>query len=227
MAKLVRPSRAPSKEYYCLRPPPNSVYDSALQRVVCLRGWNSTWSGDQLVACTLCKPGYFYASEECVACPKGTYTAVSDTKDECTQCPSSLTTLSVGATGVADCGCPPPLVAVIGAGCQSCATDEFYDSGKCGKCPPHSILATTGCICAPGYSATNTDCEECPIGTFSAHASNNPCARCPEGSTTAFSRADRRSLCGEKAALCLPGYTFVGPGLCRADALLVRTIVPI
>ena len=228
LAKLVRRSSL-LNDYYCLRPPPNSVYDPVLQQIVCLPGWNSTWRENQLVACTLCKPGfYFYNSEKCMACPKGTYTAVSDTKDECTPCPPSLTTLATGATNVADCGCPPPLVVASEGGCQSCATTEFYDNGKCSQCPPHSILmATAGCICVPGYQSSAEGCIECPVGTFSAHASDNPCATCPEGSTTALPGAERRSRCGEKAALCLPGYTFVGPGLCRADALLVRTITPI
>lgn len=171
---------------------------------------------------------------------------MSDTIGACMQCPSPLTTTRRGATGVAECGCPPPLVAE-GDKCRSCAADEFpaADGRTCSRCPSNAVMqagtaaSAGGCACAAGFQLFDTYtappgnytppdaprvCAPCPIGTFSAHASNRPCAACPVGSTTAGTGAERRSRCGERAALCLAGYSFAGQGLCRSDALLAAGV---
>lgn len=232
LARLLRPRSDPALpgSYYCLRPPPHAVYDPILQRVACPAGWNSTWDMGQLVACTLCFPGFFFDRQRCTPCPVGTYTALRDTMDACTPCPASLTTRVAGASSAAACGCPPPLVSSAEGGCKPCAADEFPVDDRCQRCPPNAVMqpGRAECACGAGHQrdAANA-CVPCPVGTFSAHASNAPCTPCPQGSTTAAPGAERRGRCGESAALCLSGYAYIGPGLCRPQELLQRAVPPI
>ena len=226
LAKLQRANGA----HYCMRPPPNSVYDPVLKRVACLPGWNSTWdTQQQLVACTMCSPGAFFLDGACHHCPIGTYTGMRDTIGGCTPCPPPLaTTPRLGAISVEECGCAPPLVSDGNGHCRSCASDEFpaADGRSCSRCQTNAVMqAGGGCACGAGFQLQQQSnltklCLPCPIGTFSAHASNSPCAACPIGSTTAAEGAERRSRCGERQGLCLPGYSFAGTGLCRSNSLL-------
>ena len=245
LATILRPNSDPLlvSSYYCMRSPPNSEYNEQRKRVECLPGWNSTWTlvdGDpQLVACTLCAKGHYYddsgGTKACVPCPLGTYTGVQDTIGACTSCPQALsTTLSVGSTSVADCGCPLPTVRGADGQCETCAADEYPSPTLgCVPCPPNSILqagapmSASGCRCTAGFyhgannSSSSALCVPCPVGTYSAHASSmSPCTPCPAGSTTADVGARSLLSCGASAELCLPGYTFSGVGLCRPAGLL-------
>ena len=237
MATILRPgaNQALLSSYYCLRSPPNTVYDSVLKRISCKKGWNSTWitvdGTQQLQACTLCPKGHYYllSAGTCLPCPKGTYSGVQDgiSLASCTPCPAPLTmTPTEASTSVADCGCPPPLVRDPAfpnqKKCKQCAPYEFpSSSGTCTSCPPNSILASGSCLCNAGFQRLvgASACQPCPKGTYSAHASDASCASCPKGSTTEGTGAKSIISCG----VCLDGYTFAGAGFCRPSSILALT----
>jgi hypothetical protein len=211
LTRLVRPMGDPklASTYYCVRPPPNSVLNAAGTGIACKAGWASVWEKNQLVACTLCSPGYYYYSANdaddfiggaCTPCPVGTYTGVSDTIGACTPCP---------------CGGSGKLAAVgIDDGCNL----QCLSAGEPDSCQPNAVSVLGNCLCDKGHYLYNqTACLKCPIGTFSPHVSNAAaCGRCPEGATTADAGASRRGLCGATEELCLkPAYVFIGPGICR------------
>jgi hypothetical protein len=162
---------------------------------------------NQLIACTLCSPGYYYYSSfaddflggTCLPCPMGTYTGVSDAIGACTQCPAGSVGKKQAAISVDD-GCIMPTMPVD-------------------NCPPNAVMMLGNCLCDKGFysqpSNTTLVCLPCPIGSFSSQVSNR-CSKCPEGATTASVGATRRGLCGATEDLCLkPAYVFVGPGMCR------------
>jgi hypothetical protein len=210
MTKLKRHTGDPTlaSSYYCVRPPPNSVSDGT--SISCKRGWTSVWEKSQLIACTLCSPGYYYYSSiaddflggTCLPCPLGSYTGVSDTVGACTKCPSGSVGKRQAATSVED----------------GCAMQRILPAGKC---PDNAVMILGACLCDKGFyrfgdeSNTTLVCAPCPIGSFSSHVSNT-CSRCPEGATTATVGATRRALCGATEDVCLrPAYAFIGPGMCR------------
>jgi hypothetical protein len=194
-----------ASSFYCVRPPPNSVSDGIT--ISCKKGWTSVWEKNQLIACTLCSPGYYYYSSfaddflggTCLPCPMGTYTGVSDAIGACTQCPAGSVGKKQAAISVDD-GCIMPTMPVD-------------------NCPPNAVMMLGNCLCDKGFysqpSNTTLVCLPCPIGSFSSQVSNR-CSKCPEGATTASVGATRRGLCGATEDLCLkPAYVFVGPGMCR------------
>ena len=205
MTKLKRHMGDPAiaSSYYCVRPPPNSVSDGI--SISCKRGWTSVWEKSQLVACTLCSPGYYYYSSiaddfvggTCLPCPLGAYTGVSDTIGACTPCPSGSVGKRQAATSVED----------------GCAVQSMLPEGKCGA---NAVMLLGTCLCDKGFYTNNTlKCAPCPIGYFSSQVSNT-CSKCPDGATTATVGATRRGLCGATEDLCLkPAYAFIGPGMCR------------
>jgi hypothetical protein len=229
MTKLKRHMGDPAlaSSYYCVRPPPNSVSDGT--SISCKRGWcvmpyfstlflcmhatrqnadfglnrTSVWAKAQLIACTLCSPGYYYYSSiaddfvggTCLPCPLGSYTGVSDTVGACTPCPSGSVGKRQAATSVED-GCAIP-------------------ASQGGECPGNAVMILGACLCDRGFYSLGEGCAPCPIGFFSSHVSNT-CSKCPEGATTATVGATRRGLCGATEDLCLkPAYAFIGPGMCR------------
>lgn len=200
LTRLSRPMGDPglASSYYCIRPPPNSVYDGT--RIACRQGWTAVWERNQLAACTLCSPGFYYDDGKCLPCPVGTYTGVSDTIGACTPCPCGGGRKQ-GAISVED-------------GCSICLTEDM--SNTVAACPrPNAVRVLGDCLCDKGYFYANaTACAPCPVGTFSPHVSNTPaCIKCPEGSTTADVAATHRTRCGETEDLC--SYVFMGPGMCR------------
>ena len=163
----------------------------------------SVWAKAQLIACTLCSPGYYYYSSiaddfvggTCLPCPLGSYTGVSDTVGACTPCPSGSVGKRQAATSVED-GCAIP-------------------ASQGGECPGNAVMILGACLCDRGFYSLGEGCAPCPIGFFSSHVSNT-CSKCPEGATTATVGATRRGLCGATEDLCLkPAYAFIGPGMCR------------
>ena len=235
--------------YYCAKVPPNAVYDTALKRITCKKGWNASWSRDGnqvLVSCTLCGMGRYAIADpalptssgilHCLPCPTGTYSGILDAIGACTQCPFGLTTSTTRNMNISACGCSLPSVwdpAV--KKCKGCPADQYPSSSQgCTACPANSILAdtgataATGCQCKPGFEKKQAieggTCIECPKGTYSPHASNGPCLPCPTGSTTASSGSTSVRRCGETAALCLDGYTFVGNGGCKLSSIILFAV---
>ena len=223
LAALARPGILGA--YYCSSVPPTAVYDPILRRIGCKAGWKAQWSpdGKVLQACTLCDHlGMMYdnALATCVLCPKGTFADTQDAIGGCTACPKLLTTTKVGATSLADCGCPPPM-AMVGQECKGCRADQYSENGECKSCPLYSMsraggTSLTDCQCQRGYWMQPSGvCEACEKGTYSGHVGGGPCLKCPPGSSTVGIGSDRIRQCN----VCAAGYALMDNVGCILNSL--------
>ena len=213
--------------------------------IVCKRGWTiiSKAEDGSVTECALCGLGYYgmeggsgvvltaNGAPLCRPCPKGFYisTRYGIGVDSCFACPPKQTTLSLGATSLQHCVCPPSMAKDPKKGtCVGCSPTQFVDPKNvslCQNCPDNAIAAmgSSQCMCNAGfYSSTNTAfnifsfatkvpiCIPCPLGTYSSYASNSKtqCTQCPVGSLTKAIGSTRLSSCGETAILCERGYAW-------------------
>ena len=143
----------------------------------------------------LCIPGFGFDEQlgTCIACPLGEFkSTLADT--ECQKCPTSKSTLELGAVSVQQCKCGGGLHEEGGV-CTSCEVG-FYctGTGYAERCPPnsttisHGARTATECLCTAGYQAQGpweasqqaTLCDPCPSGRYKSTLGNGVCFQaCP------------------------------------------------
>ncbi|KAF8066436.1 hypothetical protein HT031_002760 [Scenedesmus sp. PABB004] len=186
-------------------------------------------AGGSVASCTLakvCDAGQFLGeSGECQACSKGSY-CPGGAAAEAVPCPDGLTTLVLGATRAAQCGCLPGFYLYNGTGdapadglpCQLCPLGFFCRGGPAAKsvttlCPDGLTTVLPGarrlsqCGCLPGsYLANATS----PGGNGTDQEDDPPCDVCPTGS---FCRGGPAAQ--SVATPCPDGLTTLAPGAVR------------
>jgi hypothetical protein len=132
-------------------------------------------------------------NNSCVICDQGTFSVGNVTT--CQRCPQGLYSAYYGSTS---CGfCPPGTYGNNSTApkCLSCPVgfwNNDYGQSTCSICGPRTTTAKEGSIspqdcslCQGGYftliTNNQTNCLECPLGTFSFTNSSN-CSSCSAGS---------------------------------------------
>ena len=189
----------------------------------CLPGWRVLFEQGVLKSCYLCPSGQYALGVDlvdavtqmvlCASCPKGTYSGPGGLAvGGCTLCPPLQTTLHQGASSLAECFCPPPLVTNAMGQCEGCTDRQYVTEGSgCQPCPMHArtsgghATSLQDCLCDKGYQlALDGTCEECPEGTYSTTASRAPCSLCSDvGATSTAVGATSVLSCDT----CLVGFT--------------------
>lgn len=98
-------------------------------------------------SCTLCQVG-FYSEGGTLSAPKAA----------CTQCPSGLTTPSVGATSDGACTVIICDTGKGGLNCQTCPNGTFSSGGN--------------------LTVPKPDCQNCPAGTWTSASGSNSSSAC-------------------------------------------------
>ncbi|XP_015999895.2 LOW QUALITY PROTEIN: tumor necrosis factor receptor superfamily member 14-like [Rousettus aegyptiacus] len=114
--------------------------------------------------CPKCKPGYRVNQpcwEDCVPCDRGTYTAHPNGLSECLQCQVCDPAMGLEtrrkcfSTNNTVCGCDQGHI---------CVTEE---GDNCAKCRPHRVCGPGQRVQERGTERRDTECADCPPGTFS------------------------------------------------------------
>merc|ERR1712072_1601728 len=156
----------------------------------CFEFFCSAGSFAQGNACADCPAGTFQpdtgiatpAATECQLCPVGETSA--EGAGACDACPPGQTTSAPGSTECVDITCPAGEELVISGGSASCVpitcnAGQFRGDKACELCPPGEFQ--------PKENFEGTDCEQCPVDTFSSSEGAGACEPCPIGQSTATS----------------------------------------
>lgn len=114
--------------------------------------------------CPKCKPGYRVNQpcwEDCVPCGRGTYTAHPNSLSECLQC--RVCDPAMGLETRRKCVSTENTV----CGCDQghfCVTEE---GDNCAECRPHRVCGPGQRVQERGTERRDTECADCPPGTFS------------------------------------------------------------
>ena len=166
--------------------------------------------GEGWTSCDECEAGQFLKTEtnECTACPKGTYKEEGGLEQACTPCPAGTYNNITGATSSSQCTfCPANSNSSEGSqseeACQ-CVHPFKKFNGKCYACDLHD----SGCQCNPGRGRIFLDdnnavptCEICEIGKYSTGGVNEACQSC--GSTR---DTEQEGSASDESCLCKPGF---------------------
>ena len=161
--------------------------------------------------CQWCAQGLFnnqVSSSVCQLCPQGT-SGEGPMQTECLSCTIGTFTSSVGSTICDSCGpgsygnysglstcsfCYPGTYqnTIRSSSCYSCVDGTYFtgtgNTDGCVKCS-YTYVNGSGATsydqvcrgCASGYYEEQTQCQTCPMGTYSYDISSSSCAKCPIG----------------------------------------------
>jgi len=127
--------------------------------------------------CRVCGEGHFSAtgSISCKQCPKGTYSNVTATPNQCTECVPGKFVDYKGAQYCLDCPnttFSTTTAASSSSTCQPCPTNHFS--------PPASA-EPAACVCTTGYTGTTGHCQACLPGTYKSSVGEDQCTNCAPG----------------------------------------------
>ncbi|KAL4239882.1 Calcium ion binding [Mactra antiquata] len=182
-------------------------------------------------ACNIvaCSPGNYrdVANNICQPCDFAYYQP-EKWQTSCLPCNNDLSnwlTLSKGSSQFSDCKyyCPSGFEVESVGNCVKCPIGTYKDNadGKlemCQTCSGNYRTADTGSTsstdctiykCPVGYKPNdaNTNCVECPIGTFQNVSESTSCKLCPDGTSTRQNASDSHTLC---ESYCPSGQEKVG-----------------